>query len=143
MLSSTSHPTMKKLKHLKKLVKLIEEFSSELKKETDKLKKEHSKHLILSNTELITKISEGEGIDIVYLLDKYLDKKPSSEKESKQEEKFNEDDELLSLMTFRGEQYFYEDKEEGKVFDNTSNCIGVFRQGKINFNSKSTELIEE
>ena len=125
---------MKKLKHLKKLNKLIDELSSEMKKEIDKLKKEHSKNLILANTELITKISEGENIEIVYLIDKYLDKKSSIEKKIKNEETPLENNEdLLCLMKLDDKEYFYEDKEGGKVFDNKSNQIGVFNLGKIKF----------
>jgi len=131
---------MKKLKHLKKIGKSLDEFVIEIKKEMDKLKKEHQKQILLSNTELLNKIAEGENLDKIYLIDKYLDKKDLKKSKDSVEEEDEKDDteestELLSHMTFKGNDYFFEDKENGKVYDNKSKQVGVFNLGKIKFDS--------
>lgn len=131
---------MKKLKHLKKIGNSVDEFVTEIKKEIDKLKKEHQKQIILSNTELLNRIAEGENLDKICLIDKYLDKKDlkkSKDTVEEEEEKdcSEESTELLSHMTFKGKDFFFEDKESGKVYDDKSNQVGVFNLGKIKFDS--------
>tara|TARA_B100001093_G_C26632048_1_gene929326 strand:- start:423 stop:803 length:381 start_codon:yes stop_codon:yes gene_type:complete len=126
---------MKKLKHLKKINNILDEMMLELKKESEKLKKEYQRQLIVSNTELLNRIAEGENLDIVHLLDKYMDGKTLKKSDEKSNELIEESNELLSHMMHKGKDYFFEDIENGKVYDDKSNHVGVFNLGKIKFNN--------
>ena len=41
-------------------------------------------------------------------------------------------EELLSHVTLDGEDYFYEDKVNGNVYDSQSNKVGILKCGNIN-----------
>ena len=125
---------MKKLKHLKKLIELIDEYSKESKGEIEKIKKEHQKLILLSNYNLISEISKGENLDESVLVEKYMKKikKSSTIKESSSALKEELKEELLlNYMKFEGNDYYYEDKPNGDVYDNQSKKVGVFKLGNI------------
>ena len=65
---------MKKLKKLKKIIEMVDEYTKEIKMELDKAKKEHQKLMIESNSKLISEIAKGEGIDELMLIEKYSKK---------------------------------------------------------------------
>ena len=65
---------MKKLKHLKKISGILDEYMTEFKNELALIKKEHQKLILLSNAKLISEIAKGENIDELTLIDKYLKK---------------------------------------------------------------------
>tara|TARA_B100000161_G_C33511641_1_gene396661 strand:- start:549 stop:935 length:387 start_codon:yes stop_codon:yes gene_type:complete len=125
---------MKKLKHLKKLSGIIDEYTSELQSEIAQIKKEHQKQILLANTKLISEIAKGENIDELSLIDKYL-KKSKKKKDSKKSEKEiqSRKEELLNHLNYDGKDYFYENKSNGAVYDENSNKVGVFNCGSINF----------
>ena len=127
---------MKNLKHLKKLSTIIEESLVEMKTEIEKVKREYQKKLITSNFNLIKNIAQGENLDELSLIEKYLDKKPKEFSDSKKKEKESTDDEeILNHMNLNGNDYFYEDKVNGNVYDNESKKVGVFKLGSIEFSN--------
>lgn len=125
---------MKNLKHLKKLSLMLDESVLDIKQEIDKIKKEYQKKLITSNYNLLRKIAEGEDLDEVYLMEKYFDKKDKIAKtEKKVEDNKSDNEEILNHMNLDGNDYFYEDKVNGNVYDNESKKVGVFKLGNIEF----------
>ena len=125
---------MKNLKHLKKLSLMLDESVLDIKQEIDKIKTEYQKKLITSNYNLLRKIAEGEDLDEVYLMEKYFDKKDKiSKTEKKIEDNKTDNEEILNHMNLDGNDYFYEDKVNGNVYDNESKRVGVFKLGNIEF----------
>ena len=125
---------MKNLKHLKKLSLMLDESVLDIKQEIDKIKKEYQKKIITSNYNLLRKIAEGEDLDEVYLMEKYFDKKDKITKTDKKiEDSKSDNEEILNHMNLDGNDYFYEDKVNGNVYDNESKKVGVFKLGNIEF----------
>ena len=125
---------MKKLKHLKKLSRILDESLNEINDEIAQIKKEHQKLILLSNSNLISEIAKGEGLDEITLIDKYLKKTKKKIVESTPNKlDLTRKEELLSHITFNGEDYFYEDKTDGNVYNSESNKVGIFKSGSIEF----------
>ena len=125
---------MKKLKKLKKLQDLIDEYTAELKNELEKVRKEHQKLILESNSKLISEIAKGENLDELTLIEKYL--KKSKQKNVKQEDNASEQSEdILCHISIDGKDYFYEDKSNGCVYDSKSIKVGHYKCGSIKFDS--------
>jgi len=123
-----------KLKKLKKLGDLINEYNAELLNELVKIKKEHAKILLESNSNLISEICKGENLDELEIKEKYLKVKNKKSKEEIEVATVSEDSEqLLSHMKHEGKDYFYEDKTNGVVYDSKNKKVGVFSCGSIVF----------
>ena len=123
-----------KLKRVKKLGDLINEYTAELLSELNKLKKEHSKVILESNSNLISEICKGEGLDEITIKEKYL--KTKKNKEEKEEVKSigsDDSEQLLCHMIQDGKDYFYEDKPDGNVYDSKNKKVGLFSCGTIQF----------
>ena len=54
---------MKKLKRLKKIQEILDEYNLEMKNELDKARKEHQKIILEANSKLISEIAKGEDLD--------------------------------------------------------------------------------
>ncbi len=127
---------MKKLKRLKKILELVDEYTKEIKSELEKAKREHQKLILESNSKLISEIAKGEGLDELDLIEKYLKKSKTKVAKNVSEESSEKlDDELLSHITVDGKDYFYEDKSNGAVYDTDNNKVGSFKCGTIKFSS--------
>lgn len=123
---------MKKLRKLKKILEILEEYTTEVKTEIDKVKKEHQKIVLESSSKLISEIAKGEELDEIVLLEKYLKNKKCKQEKVKVVELEESNEELLSHVTLDGEDYFYEDKVNGNVYDSQSNKVGILKCGNIN-----------
>ena len=127
---------MKKLKHLKKLSGIIDDYVSELQNEISLIKKEHQKLILLSNALLISEIAKGENIDEINLIDKYLKKsKKKIDKLPVEKQDLAKNEELLNHIIIEDKDYYYENKTDGNVYNNESEKVGVFNLGNIAFNN--------
>ena len=123
---------MRKLKKLKKILEILEEYTTEVKTEIEKVKKEHQKIVLESSSKIISEIAKGENLDEVTLLEKYLNNKKSKKEKERVVEIEESSEELLSHVKLDGEDYFYEDKVNGNVYDSESNKVGILKCGNIN-----------
>lgn len=126
---------MKKLKSLKKLTGILDEYSKELISEIDKIKKEHQKLILLSNYNLLSEIAKGENLDEANLIEKYMKKQKKTKSSKVVSSEEIKDELLLSHMNFDGEDYYFEDKPNGDVYNNRSEKVGVFKCGNIKLDS--------
>ena len=120
---------MKKLKSLDKLQALMTEYQEEAKKKIDTIKKEYQKKLLEEKIKLISQIAEGEEIDEFELKEKYL--KTKKQKQEKKVVTSDSNTDILSHIIMDGEEYFYEDKSNGNVYNNNSERVGLYKQGCI------------
>ena len=123
---------MKKLKRLKKIQELLDEFSTEMKNELDKSRKEHQKIILESNSKLISEIAKGENLDELLLIEKYL-KKTKNKTVKEVDPASDESEDLLCHIKIDGNDFFYEDKTNGNVYDSESKKVGIFKCGSIKF----------
>ena len=64
---------MKKLKRLKRIQEILDEYSTEMKNELDKARKEHQKIILEANSKLISEIAKGEELDESRNMEIHLD----------------------------------------------------------------------
>lgn len=137
---------MKKLKRLKKIIDMIDEYTKEIKSELDKTNKEHKKLMMESTSKLIAEIARGEDLDELMLIEKYSNKSKIKQigiiskdlsKDLSNDGSTDLSDtteELLSCMSLDGTDYFYEDKLNGVVFNNKNEKVGEYKDGQIKLN---------
>ena len=120
-----------KLKKLKKLNDMVTEYHTELLAEIEKIKKEHSKVLLESNSNLISDICKGEGLDELDIKEKYLKKSKKKQVKEDEVETNSEDTNILNHIKLEGTDYFYEDKDNGSVFNTSNKKVGIYAKGVI------------
>jgi hypothetical protein len=125
---------MSKLKSCKKIKEETKTFQKAIDVYIKSLKQEYKKNIFNCKNELLEAIAENEGLELDYLKKKYL-KKIVKDKQPKKEESISNNDELLEVLVYEGLEYFYENKELGAVYDDTSNIVGRFINGKVVFDS--------
>ena len=124
---------MSKLKTCKKIKEETKAFQKVIEAYIKSLKQEYKKNIFNCKNELLESIAENEGLELEYLKKKYLVKN-KKKKNTKNDEPSN-NDELLEVLVYEGSEYFYEDKESGLVYDDTSKVVGTFINGKVVFKS--------
>ena len=124
---------MKKSKSLKKLKKETKNFSKLITGYSESIREEYEKILSDKMENLLKNISEGESLDYNYLKEKYLLKKDDSLKDELLEE--NNDHDLLDKIVINEEDYFYENKEDGKVYNSNAEEVGVYKNNNVILNS--------
>ena len=118
---------------LKNIKKLKDEFS-EVTNILNKIQKEHEKVLLEQKNELITNIAYGEGLDEISLREKYLnvvEKESSKKKETVTAVVTN--DSLLDTVILKDETYFYENKENGNIYNSSSEKVGTYTKKQFVF----------
>jgi hypothetical protein len=128
----------KNLHYNKKIKEETEAFQKMIENYTTKLKKEYEKKLLNTQIALLEIIAEGEELNIIELKEKYLQtkKKQKSKKETSTTSLTSEN--LLEKTKLNGITYYYDNKEGGNVYNNNSVVVGLFKDGKINLKSTKT-----
>ena len=119
---------MKKLTELKefetKINQNIEQIDLLLQESISKIRTEYKQNLY----EIIMEICINENLDFETIKNKYLRPK---EIDKKVEES---DEDLLDKIIINNIEYYYEPKENGLVYDNKLNKVGVYENGSIKLN---------
>lgn len=124
---------MKTPKHIKKLKEETEGFMNLLASYCDKIKKEHQKLCLEQQATLIANIAKGENLNELDLREKYLNTK-SKPPVKKPEEKIDED--LLDKVVLNNITYYYENKENGKIYNTKSQVVGKYSKNQFIVDSK-------
>ena len=112
-----------------KINSLLGEIDNEIKESIKKMKKEYNTSLIEEKISFLKKICDGEELDFASLKDKYLNDKEKKLIKEQVEIKEVSNEILLSSTQINGNQYFYENKEKGNVYDNKSKIVGIVKNG--------------
>jgi hypothetical protein len=100
-----------------------------------KIKKEYTILLIEEKYKLLQNIAENENLNLDELKSKYLKPKEllnintisiTTETESSEE--------LLDKIDIKGEIYYYENKEKGKVYNSEYNEVGIYKNNAFIMN---------
>ena len=124
---------------------------------SDSINKEYAKNI----NKLLEEIAKGENLDIKMLKSKYLKSSSKLKVESvehKQDDEEQEDTEyndtqvecelqvdlnnkndsevdeiIFDKIIIDGTNYYYENKENGKIYDTSSNIVGIYQDKKFTF----------
>ena len=114
-----------------KINSLLGEIDNEFKESIKKIKKDNNMMLIDEKINFLRIICEGEGLIFNELKNKYLNEK---EKKCIKEQVNTIDvsnENLLDIIEINDKTYFYENKENGIIYDrNTNNPVGIITNGE-------------
>jgi len=114
-----------------KINSLLGEIDNEVKESIKKIKKDTSATLTDEKINFLRIICEGEGLIFNELKNKYLNEK---EKKCIKEQVNTIDvsnENLLDIIEINDKIYFYENKENGIIYDkNTNNPVGIITNGE-------------
>ena len=134
---------MKKLKYSKKIINETNTFIQLIENHCSKLNKEYAKNI----NKLLERIAKGENLDIKMLKEKYLKSSKNSEvldifesnkpvelETSEQNDTNSSEEMILDKVLIDGVNYYYENKENGKIYDSFSNIAGFYKNKQFILN---------
>ena len=97
------------------------------------IKKEYKNNVKEENYKLLLNICKGENLDFNVLQRKYLKTNdlPETQTNTTNDSVDTVSDTILNKTTINGNDYYYEPKENGIVYNSDSVQVGVFSNGKI------------
>ena len=96
------------------------------------IKKEYKNNVKEENYKLLLNICKGENLDFSVLQRKYLKTNDLPEMSTNvNNETDTISDTILNKITINGNDYYYEPKENGIVYNSDSVQVGIFSNGKI------------
>ena len=119
---------MKQLKYTKKMQKDALVFMELINTYSHKLNKEYLKNM----HKLIDDIAIGEKLDATVLKNKYL---KSNTTEETVDENTQDEGTILEKIVIDGAIYYYENIENGIVYNSSSKKVGIMKNNKIELNS--------
>ena len=135
---------MKSLKQLKKLhatfIEISTRFDEEIQDVHDNMNAELNIILHKEKLKLIDEICKDYKLNADELKTKYLnittidDKKVTTKETSVK--KTPDDETVLKTITIETKKFYYENKDAGKVYNDKTECVGIFADNKIVFFQK-------
>jgi hypothetical protein len=124
---------MKKNQEIKKLYDIFidstHELDSKLQTQIKKIKQEQNNLILLSQIKLLKLVCEGEGLNYDEIKHKYIKQKeiekPSIPSQSSSSEN------IFVKIILNDKTYYYEQKENGDVYDSESNKVGIFINNEV------------
>jgi hypothetical protein len=130
---------MEKQKEAKKyhdiFVDSINELDLKLKLQMKEIKKEYQNNIAQEKILLLHTICNGENLDFNTLKNKYLKSNEISQIFKIPIVQFAEsvNDTILNKIEYDNNIYYYENKEDGDVYNTSSKLVGVFKNNNIVF----------
>lgn len=114
-----------------KVNSLLGEIDKEVLDATTKQKKENNTLLINEKIKLLKDICDGENLNFNELKHKYLNEKEKKYIKEKVDTIKVSTESLLDTFENNGHTYFYENKEDGIIYDKKTNkSVGIIKNGK-------------
>jgi hypothetical protein len=124
---------MKKNQEIKKLYDIFidstHELDSKLQTQIKKIKQEQNNLILLSQIKLLKLVCEGEGLNYDEIKHKYI-KQKEIEKQSIPSQSSSSENIFVKII-LNDNIYYYEQKENGNVYDSESNKVGIFINNEI------------
>lgn len=130
---------MKKLAGLKNINNLftdtINELYNNLNEQLKETKEEYRQNIIDEKIKLLVQICNGEGLNINEIKLKYLKPKELEyfEPDIPIKNEIMIDDNLLDKIQINNQDYYYEPKKDGNVYNIHNEKVGVYNKGLIVF----------
>jgi len=114
-----------------KINSLLGEIDNEVKESIKKIKKDNNTNLIDEKINFLRIICEGEGLVFEELKNKYLNEKEKKCIKEQINTICTSNEILLDIIEINDKTYFYENKENGIIYDrDTNNPVGVIINNK-------------
>lgn len=114
-----------------KINSLLGEIDNEVKESIKKIKKDNNNALIDEKINFLRIICEGEGLIFNELKNKYLNEKEKKFIKEQVNTTCVSNENLLDIIEINDITYFYENKENGIIYDrNTNNPVGIITNGE-------------
>lgn len=101
-----------------------------------KIKQEYAEIIFDAQVKLLQKVASGENLNAEKLRQKYLKNKKML---VKLPDNINNED-LLDKIEINGNTYYYENRENGSVFDVEYKQVGLYLDNQIIFTKKQCDL---
>ncbi len=125
---------MKKNQEIKELyntfVKHVNNLDSELQEHLKKIKLDNKEFILHEKKKLLVEISKGENLDYKFLKKKYL----SILTENNIDSDSDNDSPVLNKIIINDTDYYYENKENGNIYNMNTEIIGKFINKQFIFN---------
>jgi hypothetical protein len=126
---------MKILKELSNMhnifVDSINELDSKLQEQEKNIKKEYQKNVYDEKNKLLLAICKGENMDFDIMKKKYIKKnEPPKPVINTIVESVLEENELLDKIEINKIEYYYENKNNGKIYNLDSIIVGVYKNNQ-------------
>lgn len=129
---------MGKLKELKvlenKLLERTNDIELFLYTQIKKIKQEYQNILIDEKMQLLIQICEGEKLDIELIKNKYINSRELTRYKNDKFDQLPFDNNLLDKIKINNNTYYYENKENGNIYDLESHIVGKFINNSIVLN---------
>lgn len=114
-----------------KINSLLGEIDNEVKESIKKIKKDNNNALIQEKINFLRIICEGEGLIFNDLKNEYLNEKEKKFIKEQVNTTCVSNENLLDIIEINDITYFYENKENGIIYDrNTNNPVGIITNGE-------------
>ena len=110
----------------------INKLDAELQEHIKKIKIEHKENLLSEKKKLLIDIAKNENLDYNKLKKKYLLKNSDNEKICSDSEN---ESELLNKIILNDIDYYYENKNDGIIYNTNSEEVGIYKNNKFILNS--------
>ncbi len=114
---------------------MLGEIDTEIKDNYKKIKKELSVEIINEKIKFLKYICENEKLNFNEMQHKYLTDKEKKYVKININNTIVSNDNLLDIVEIENVKYFFENKEDGCIYDNNSNIIGIYKNGSHQLNS--------
>jgi len=129
---------MKKLLEIKKLREIITDYTSKLdlqiQLQLKKIKLEYNNNIHEEKIKLLIAICQDENLDFEKLKQKYIKTNINTQYTILPVLNIPIDEDILDKIEIDNVIYYYENKENGKVYDDNLNIIGKYINGFIQYN---------
>jgi hypothetical protein len=113
----------------------MDEIDNELQSQIKKIKEEYNNNIINEKIKLLISICNDENLDFEKIKNKYIKMKDFNKNTiDNHNMEILIDEDLLDKIQINKIDYYYENKENGNVYDMESNIVGVYINGKILLN---------
>jgi hypothetical protein len=109
----------------------INKLDAELQEHIKKIKIEHKENLNSEKKKLLIDIAKGENLDYNKLKKLYLIKNSDNEKLCSDSDN---ESELLNKIVLNDIDYYYENKNDGKIYNTNSEEVGVYKNNQFILN---------
>lgn len=112
---------MKSLEELQMIRNLLLKHAEELEKSIKNINNQYKRNIKIERKKILKSISTDYNLDYDDLIKKYINKETIEEK-------------LLEITEIKGKEYFYENMNNGKIYNDENKIVGTYKNNNFILN---------